>query len=360
MNLLSRQPSPDYRRLLAALWRRGLPDRVPFVELFADQEIIDECNRRMDYVPEGKTGPERAVRAQINFYYHMGYEYVPFDNIDGLEFPLGHLEAADTAEQLSRGKRQWTSEHSGPITGWADFERYPWPVPGRLDTRRLELAARLLPEGMCLTAACHSIFEYVTWLMGYETLCYKLYDEPDLVDAMFERVGQLHLAAAEVLVQIDRLEILFGGDDMGFKTGTMIGPDDLKTKSLVWHKKIAAVAHAHGKPYVLHSCGKLDAIMDFLIDEVRVDARHSFEDAHSPVAGEKRKYGHRLALCGGIDVDLLCRSTPEQVRDYTRRVLKACMPGGGYCLGTGNTVANYVPVDNYLAMLEEGIASGVY
>ncbi|MGD0111927.1 MAG: hypothetical protein ABSD48_08670 [Armatimonadota bacterium] len=31
-----------------------------------------------------------------------------------------------------------------------------------------------------------------------------------------------------------------------------------------------------------------------------------------------------------------------------------CQPGGGYCLGTGNSVANYLPVDNYLAMLEEG------
>ena len=60
MNLLSRQPAPDYRRLLAALWRRGLPDRVPFVELFADQEIIDECNRRMLGLPPGRRlyGPE--------------------------------------------------------------------------------------------------------------------------------------------------------------------------------------------------------------------------------------------------------------------------------------------------------------
>ena len=357
--MLSRKPSPDYRRLLTALSRRGLPDRVPFIELFADQEIIDECNRRMGYVPEGKTKLERDLRGQINFYYRMGYEYVPSDQIDGLEFPIPHLEIDDTAA-LPREKRGWLDEHSGPIFTWADFERYPWPVPGQLDTRKFELAAKLLPEGMCLTAACHSIFEYVTWLMGYETLCYKLYDEPDLVDAMFERVGQLHLAAAQVLVQLDRLEVLLGGDDMGFKTGTMIGPEDLKTKSLVWHKKIAAVAHAHGKPYVLHSCGNLESIMDFLIDEVKIDARHSFEDVHSPVTEQKQKYGHRLALAGGIDMDVLCRSTPEQVHAYTRRVLEVCMPGGGYCLGSGNTVANYVPIDNYLAMLEEGVASGVY
>lgn len=30
------------------------------------------------------------------------------------------------------------------------------------------------------------------------------------------------------------------------------------------------------------------------------------------------------------------------------------MPGGRYALGSGNSVANYVPVQNYLAMLDEG------
>jgi uroporphyrinogen decarboxylase len=30
------------------------------------------------------------------------------------------------------------------------------------------------------------------------------------------------------------------------------------------------------------------------------------------------------------------------------------MPGGGYCLGTGNTVANYIPLESYFAMLDEG------
>lgn len=30
-----------------------------------------------------------------------------------------------------------------------------------------------------------------------------------------------------------------------------------------------------------------------------------------------------------------------------------CTPGG-YCLGSGNSIARYVPVENYLIMLDEG------
>jgi uroporphyrinogen decarboxylase len=60
-------------------------------------------------------------------------------------------------------------------------------------------------------------------------------------------------------------------------------------------------------------------------------------------------------VLGGIDVDFLCRATEDQVRERVRKTLTACMPGGGYCLGTGNSVANYVPLRNYLAMLDEGL-----
>ncbi len=53
-----------------------------------------------------------------------------------------------------------------------------------------------------------------------------------------------------------------------------------------------------------------------------------------------------------MDVDALCRLTPEGVRRYTLAVLDACAPGGGYLLGSGNSIANYIPIENYLAMLD--------
>ena len=58
-------------------------------------------------------------------------------------------------------------------------------------------------------------------------------------------------------------------------------------------------------------------------------------------------------------MDFLCRASGEQVRQRVRDTLESCLPGGGYCLGTGNSVANYIPLDNYLAMLDEGRKFGV-
>jgi uroporphyrinogen decarboxylase len=52
-------------------------------------------------------------------------------------------------------------------------------------------------------------------------------------------------------------------------------------------------------------------------------------------------------------VDSLCRSDKSAIRQRVRDTFDSCLPGG-YCLGFGSTVANYVPVDSYLGMLDEG------
>jgi len=121
-------------------------------------------------------------------------------------------------------------------------------------------------------------------------------------------------------------------DDMGFKGGTLASPAALRHYVFPTQRRICEIAHRHGKPVLLHS----------------------FEDVIMPVWEAKRKWGHRMALLGGVDMDVLARGSEEQVRAYTRRCLEECAPGGGWALESGNTVANYVPVWNFLAMLEEG------
>ncbi|MGC8861968.1 MAG: uroporphyrinogen decarboxylase family protein, partial [Armatimonadota bacterium] len=100
--------------------------------------------------------------------------------------------------------------------------------------------------------------------------------------------------------------------------------------------------------------GNLGEVMDDLIDYVGIDAKHSFEDAIMPVAEFKRIYGHRIGVVGGVDVGALARMETPDLRRYVRQILEECAPGGGYALGSGNSVANYVKVENYHAMLEEG------
>ena len=196
--------------------------------------------------------------------------------------------------------------------------------------------------------------ELLSWLLGYEPLCFMLSDNPDLVQAVIDRVMAIEQRAIDILLQFERVKIIWGSDDMGFKTGTLISPKDLRRFVFPGHKALAAKTHAAGRTYFLHSCGQLEKVMDDLIDDVGVDAKHSFEDVITPVEEMKKRYGKRVSLLGGMDVDLLCRADEKTIRERVRTMIKACQPGGGWCLGTGNTVANYIPLNNYLAMMDEG------
>ena len=85
-----------------------------------------------------------------------------------------------------------------------------------------------------------------------------------------------------------------------------------------------------------------------------VTSLHPIEPKAMDIAEVKRRMGGRLAVMGNIDVDLLTRGSEADIRKRVREVVTVCQPGGGFFLGSGNTVANYVPLDNYLAMLDEG------
>jgi uroporphyrinogen decarboxylase len=127
----------------------------------------------------------------------------------------------------------------------------------------------------------------------------------------------------------------------------------LRAKFLPQTARIVNLVKRAGKVFVFHSCGDMYAVMDDLA-EMGIDAKHSFEDKVLPVEEAHARYSARTAIVGGVDMHILASGTEEQVRQRTRQVLEACGPGGRYVLGTGNSVANYLPLPNYLAMLDEG------
>ena len=345
-------PSPDFGRL-ATVFARGIPDRVPFIELFLDEPIMVAIRQARFSVE-----PARRARETAELFFRLGYDYVPAATAFG--FPYHTVAAKDTAH-LPMAGRSWVQAASGTIETWDDFKRYRWPVPTEDSYAPIEQAAEAMPPGMKLIPhGPGGVLENVMWLMGYEALSYALADHPDLVEAVFERVGSTLVEIFDVLAREDAVGAVFLGDDMGFKTQTMLSPDALRRYVFPWQRRIAEVVHAQHKPFLLHACGNLESVMDDLIDYVGIDARHSFEDAIVPITEAKRRWGARVSLLGGVDMDLLARGSPQQVRARAREVLEACMPGGGYALGSGNSVANYIPVENYFAMLEEGWRNGVY
>jgi uroporphyrinogen decarboxylase len=142
------------------------------------------------------------------------------------------------------------------------------------------------------------------------------------------------------------------GDDLGFKSSLLIKPETIRTYVVPAYRRVVDLAHAAGKPFVLHSCGCIFDVMDDIIGVGGIDAKHSNEDAIAPFGDWLRRYGHKIALFGGIDMDLLCRETPANVERHVMDLLEEARPYPGFALGSGNQIADYVPPEGFIAMTE--------
>lgn len=367
-----KSPSPDCESLKKVLKGEKQPEKVYFVELVVDEEVkkfIIENLMGEKYVSpvyaafrpsvrDSKANPEAYWKQQISFYYRLGYDFVPdMEHALCWQSLLSVKKAKDTAT-LSKGERSWAQEGKGMITSWEDFEKFPWKKAERI-TLDLEsyynFLNRNLPEGMEI-AVIQSLHEQVLeFLLGYEGLFYLIYDQPDLVKAVFDRWGKIVYDFYRSVAPLEKVGVIFHADDLGYKTGTLLSPEHLRRWVFPWFKKYASVAHQHGKMYWYHVCGDTRKIMEDLIGDVKIDAIHSFEDAIEPVTEFKKKYESRIGTLGGIDMDKLCRLDEQSLRGYVKNILDKCMPGGRYALGSGNSIANYVPIKNYFIMLEEGL-----
>lgn len=322
-------PQPDFNQLRKVLLREGKPDYVPSYELFVNAPVMETLL--------GKKVSDRADT--MEFYYRMGYDYVPV--WPGVPAKRGNL--IDRREGY-------------PIQDRAGFDAYAWPTPAQVTFGEFEAVGKILPAGMKMIGQTSGIFEMAEQLCGYETLCFFLADERCLVSDLFDRIGRLYLHVYEEMARIKDVGAVVISDDLGFKTQTMIAPADLREFVFPLHKKLVEIAHKYDKPCLIHSCGNLAEIMDDLIDDVGIDAKHSYEDGILPVQEAKKKYGRRIAILGGLDVDRLCRSSPAEITRFSNGLMDECGADGGYALGSGNSIANYVPIENYLAMLAAGWA----
>ncbi len=353
------KPVADFERLMAVLSGKKPAERVHPIELLIDEEILEAISEgylHEKWIKLSQSSMAQHYRQKAALYHKLGYDGLVEGvwRTDWLEHPpLGSPTAQDTAAEHSRGARDWAREGLGIIGSRKDFEAFPWDKIG-VDYRKYDILNTCLPEGMKVYAAT-ALFEHVLEnLLGFEGLFYKLTDDPELVGAVFERWGAICLRYYENVIDYECVGAIWHTDDLGYNNGTILSPEHLKKYVFPWLARYAKIAHDHHKLFVLHSCGNYYS--NGQIEEViaaGVDVVHAFQEVIFPIPQAMAKYGKRIGLAGGVDMDHLCRLDEAAFRKYLRNILGNCA-SGRFALGSGNTIANYVPLKNYFIMLEEG------
>ena len=337
------QRKPNFENLLKVC-RRECPERPVLFELFMNMSLYKTVNGRN---PDGEDKLSVA-RFTAEAFDRMGYDYCT-------------LHASDFGFAANaRPREKSVSLNEGMvITDWESFEKYKWAEPENYDDSTLGKMKDYLPDGMkIMVMGPGGVLENVITLTGYDNLCFMLYEEPELVQIIFDHVGERLVRYYESALQYDTVGLISSNDDWGFNTQTFLSPAQMRKYVFPWHKKIVDTVHKAGRPVFLHSCGNMRDVIDDIVT-MGYDAKHSYEDVILPIEDAYEAWHDRIALFGGIDVNYLCTRTPEEVRNRTRAMLERVNGRGGWAVGSGNSIPEYIPLPQYFAMIEAANESGI-
>jgi len=330
------QRKPDFNNLLRVL-KCEVPTRPTLFELFMNMPLYERLTGR-------KVADEsdlESLKILVDAFCAAGYDYVS-------------THACNMQFKSSDGRQIKTKSLNDGImiTDRASFEDYHFPNPEDYNYSRLEKIAPYLPEDMKLMVmGPGGVLENVIALAGYDNLCYMLYEEPELVQDLFDAVGSRLVKYYEIASKFDSVGVIMSNDDWGFNTQTFLSVEDMRKYVFPWHKKIVNVAHGSGIPAILHSCGYMGDVMDDIITNMCYDGKHSYEDNILPVEKSYERWGGQIAIMGGIDLDFLIRSSTEEIKARCENMLKLASKKGGYALGSGNSIPEYIPYEKYMAMI---------
>lgn len=337
-NLIRREP--DFSRLLAAL-RCEEPDHVPIGEL-----IIE--GRAMEAVMERPVVTQADV---VEFFAVAGYDFARVTPVIRL-LPSERLPEEEKRLSELDHTRLFSPEGRGVISSWEDFEKYPWPTPEETDYSPLEEAARALPEGMKIVGHHGDIFTRCWEYFGFENFCVTLYEDIALVRAVMDRIGEVVFDAFKRMAEMPEVGALWYSDDIAYASGLLISAKHLRELLFPWMERIGELCRARNLPFIYHTDGVLWEVLDDLA-ALGVNAIHPVEPKAMDIREVKQRYRGKLCVWGNVEVDLLARGTPEEVREQVRWLIKNVAPGGGYVLGSSNTIPDYVNPECYIAMIEE-------
>lgn len=335
---------PDSNNLLDVLNNKK-PKRIPLYEHHIDEGFISKfLGKDLSIDVDSPRAYEKYYKEIINFWKQNTY--------DGFDYEAAICDVYPDHGAILGGK-------PGPIQTRDDFNNYPFDDIPRIFwekyTPHLEAIRKTLPPGMKAFGGCgYGIFESSQDLVGYEYLCVMQYTDPELFRDIFIKIGLLYEELwTEMIKRYDDIFVFYRmGDDLGFKSATLLEHDTIRTHILPQYKKIISIVHKANKKFLLHSCGNIFDIMEDIID-VGIDAKHSNEDEIAPFEKWIELYSSRIGLFGGIDVNTLCLNNYEDVyKTVLNKGEKYRNSAWGYGIGSGNSIPEYVPIEGFQAMID--------
>lgn len=337
------------------------PDRVP-LWCGASPEFINKAMRELEL------RDEEAVSQR--FHDDFRRVYTSYCGPDSFS-PAKNLKEGMTYRTpfgIERYGIGYGQPHSHPLESATlkEVHDYPWPDPDWMDVSSIgEEAKKYSDEYGILGGDWSPFWHDAIDLLGMENLYYKMYDEPEVVEAILGHIVEYYAKVTERIFEeaSDVIDIYFIGNDFGSQNGPLLG-EGLFRRFIQPHlERLAALGHNYGLYVMLHCCGGFKELIPLMI-EAGVDALQSLQPSARGMDPRclKEKYGGQIVFNGCIDTQhVLINGNPEFVKEKTKEILEIMMPGSGFILSPSHDyLLEETPLENVLAMYDTVIEEGYY
>jgi uroporphyrinogen decarboxylase len=355
---------PDIERLLSALKRESV-DRVPnFEVLYEDQHVEKFLGK-----PAGNTlayggDPAKGVVDPDVVRPMYPNDYIDLCNIigqDAMVFDAGIW--TPFVREDENGKMVQVADRS--IKTRKDFEALTLN-----SDRQINDAVKYVKEyketikkrnskiGVATLYGCISQTPY-EFMVGMNDFMMMVYEDRQLVEDILEVSTQHFVKMTKALVKAG-VDFIWPADDVAFKTGLFIPPKIMRE---IWVPRMARImepAVNAGVPVMFHSDGKIDDIVEDLI-EMGVNCLNPMDPYGIDYREYKKRYGDRLCLSGNVDIEFpLSKGTPEDVDADVKKHMEILKPGYGYVATCSHSIVNYIPHENVIAYINAIHEYGIY
>jgi uroporphyrinogen decarboxylase-like protein len=188
-------------------------------------------------------------------------------------------------------------------------------------------------------------------LLGVEALCMAFYTDPPFVEEMLDTFADFQIAVMDQILDHTTIEIYGFWEDMAFKTGPLLGPEQVRQYMLPRYRRV--VEHLRGRGvefFSLDSDGDISLLIPIWRD-AGINILYPFEvQCGMDVNAVRREYGRELRLCGGIDKRVLAQDRAAIDADLER--VRPLIEDGGYVPGPDHSMPPDVPYANYCYFME--------
>jgi len=364
--ILPYEGEPDIGRLLSAFKLEAV-DRVPNLEILIEEKHVEKLLGEYKGSTLGyRENIEEAAAFQGGRLEPMPPDdYIDLCNIIGQDAMIfeGAAQWTPFKKENSEGKLVQVLDRS--IKTRADFKslildsdtqinhivRHLKEYKKTIKKRNSKVGVSVL-FGSLLT----TLYEFV---VGMNDFMIMLCDDKPFVEEMLEVSTEYFIKLSKAMVDTG-IDFLFIADDVGFNTGLFIPPKLMKE---IWVPRMARIiepAREKRIPIMFHSDGKIDDIVEDLID-MGVNCINPLDPYGVDYTDYKARFGNHLCLSGNVDVEFpLSKGTPTDIENDVKKHMEVLKPGYGYVASCSHSIVNFIPHQNFIAYINSIHKYGKY